>query len=105
MRILIITQYFWPENFPINDLALGLREKGHRISILTGMPNYPEGRLFPGYKTFPVRQEMYNGIRVVVTYHPAALLRNPNFKRTVWEDMKMLRGLYDELIDEASGGK
>jgi DNA polymerase len=47
----------------------------------------------------------YNGIRVVVTYHPAALLRNPNFKRTVWEDMKMLRGLYDELIDEASGGK
>ncbi|MBN1163893.1 MAG: uracil-DNA glycosylase [Candidatus Krumholzibacteriota bacterium] len=39
----------------------------------------------------------YNGIRVVVTYHPAALLRNPHFKRPAWEDMKMLRGLYDEL--------
>lgn len=43
----------------------------------------------------------YNGIRVVVTYHPAALLRNPQFKRPAWEDMKMLRRLYDGY---SSGG-
>ncbi|MBN2070701.1 MAG: uracil-DNA glycosylase [Candidatus Krumholzibacteriota bacterium] len=40
----------------------------------------------------------YNGIKVVVTYHPAALLRNPNFKRPTWEDMKLLRRLYDESV-------
>ncbi len=43
----------------------------------------------------------YNGIRVIVTYHPAALLRNPHFKRPAWEDMKMLRNLYDGY---SSGG-
>jgi DNA polymerase len=38
----------------------------------------------------------YNDIKTVVTYHPAALLRNPHFKRPAWEDMKMLRSIYDE---------
>ena len=37
----------------------------------------------------------YNGIKMIATYHPAALLRNPNFKRPAWEDMKMLRSIYD----------
>jgi DNA polymerase len=38
----------------------------------------------------------YHGIRMVVTYHPAALLRNPQWKRPTWEDVQMLRRLYDE---------
>ncbi len=41
----------------------------------------------------------YNGIKVVVTYHPAALLRNPHFKRPTWEDMKLLRRLHDEAVN------
>ncbi|MGC8594298.1 MAG: uracil-DNA glycosylase [Candidatus Kryptoniota bacterium] len=39
----------------------------------------------------------YSGIKVLVTYHPAALLRNPNWKRPAWEDMQRLRKLYDEV--------
>lgn len=39
----------------------------------------------------------YRGIRLMVTYHPAALLRNPNWKRPAWEDVQKLRRLYDEL--------
>lgn len=39
----------------------------------------------------------YNGIRVVVTYHPAALLRNPNWKKGAWEDLQMLKALHDEF--------
>jgi glycosyltransferase involved in cell wall biosynthesis len=65
MRILIISQYFWPENFPINDLARGLRQRGHAITVLTGMPNYPEGRFYPGYKAFPIRRDHYEGIKIV----------------------------------------
>jgi len=65
MRILIISQYFWPENFPINDLAKGLRQKGHHITVLTGMPNYPEGRFYPGYRAFPIKRERYEGIEIV----------------------------------------
>jgi colanic acid biosynthesis glycosyl transferase WcaI len=65
MRILTVSQYFWPENFPINDLAKGLQQKGHDITVLTGMPNYPEGRFFPGYKAFPIRRDHYEGVRII----------------------------------------
>jgi len=65
MRVLIVSQYFWPENFPINDLAKGLRQRGHDITVLTGMPNYPEGRFYPGYKSFSIRKDYYDGIKIV----------------------------------------
>ena len=58
MKILIVTQYFWPESFRINDVAHGLRDLGHEVSVLTGMPNYPEGRFFEGYSFFgPIRDD------------------------------------------------
>lgn len=43
----------------------------------------------------------YNGIKMMATYHPAALLRNPNWKRPVWEDVQKFRKIYDELIKKA----
>ena len=49
MRILVVTQYFWPENFRINDLVQALSKRGHQITILTGAPNYPSGKFFPEY--------------------------------------------------------
>ncbi|HUF80087.1 MAG TPA: glycosyltransferase family 4 protein [Burkholderiales bacterium] len=65
MRVLIVTQYFWPEVFRINDLALGLRERGHDVTVFTGKPNYPEGRFFPGYGFFGRATEDYHGVRVI----------------------------------------
>ncbi|VVB88622.1 Glycosyl transferases group 1 [uncultured archaeon] len=65
MKILIVTQYFWPENFRINDLASGLKEKGHNVVVLTGIPNYPDGRFFQGYGAFKKRVEDYQGIKIV----------------------------------------
>ena len=46
MNILIVTSYFYPENFRINDLVLELQKKGHNISVLTSIPNYPDGFFF-----------------------------------------------------------
>ncbi|PRD51956.1 glycosyltransferase family 4 protein [Sphingobacterium gobiense] len=63
MRILIVSQYFWPENFRINDIALGLKDRGHEIVILTGLPNYPGGKLFKGYNNKP-KFEVWNGIKI-----------------------------------------
>lgn len=40
----------------------------------------------------------FHGLPVMVTYHPAALLRNPQWKRPTWEDVQLLRGRYDELV-------
>ena len=49
MNILFVTQYFYPENFRINDLAIALTQQGHKVSVLTGMPNYPQGKYYKGY--------------------------------------------------------
>lgn len=65
MRILIVTQYFWPENFRINDLVAELKSRGHQLTILTGKPNYPSGSLFPDYVASPERFQEYQGCRVV----------------------------------------
>ena len=46
MKILVVSQYFWPENFRINDLCVELQERGHQVTVLTGAPNYPEGKVF-----------------------------------------------------------
>lgn len=64
MRILIVTQYFWPENFKINDLALELNQLGHKITVLTGKPNYPEGKFYSGYSFLNPKKEIWNGIEV-----------------------------------------
>jgi glycosyltransferase involved in cell wall biosynthesis len=65
MKVLIVSQYFWPENFRINDLAVGLMERGHEVVVLTGMPNYPGGKFFPGYGWFKKTPEEYRGVRIL----------------------------------------
>ena len=54
------------------------------------------------YKMGDIRGKLfeYRGIKTLITYHPAALLRNPNWKRPVWEDIKLLRGMYDNYLME-----
>jgi glycosyltransferase involved in cell wall biosynthesis len=64
MRILIISQYFWPENFRINDLTLELKNRGHIITVLTGKPNYPKGTFFNGYSFFNKSFEFWEGIKI-----------------------------------------
>ncbi|MGE8637354.1 MAG: glycosyltransferase family 4 protein [Achromobacter sp.] len=49
MKILIVTQYFWPEQFFVNDFVRELTAQGHRVEVLTGKPNYPDGKVFDGY--------------------------------------------------------
>ncbi|WP_161882066.1 glycosyltransferase family 4 protein [Deinococcus alpinitundrae] len=65
MHILVITQYFWPENFRINDMVTGLHERGHQITVLTGHPNYPGGSFTHGYQGKQVVEEQYENIRVI----------------------------------------
>lgn len=65
MHILIISQYFWPENFRINDLACGITERGHKVTVLCGAPNYPEGTYFEGYGPFKKNREKYGDVDVV----------------------------------------
>lgn len=62
MNILIVTQYFWPESFLINSLSTELAQRGHQVTVLTGLPNYPVGKFYPGYGFLKGPwKEKYNG--------------------------------------------
>ena len=64
MRILIISHHFWPENFKVNDLVDNFINKGHEVSILTGKPNYPGGKIFKSFKNRPFDYEVYHGAKI-----------------------------------------
>lgn len=64
MKILLVTQYFYPENFKSNDIAFELVKRGHVVDVLSGIPNYPEGRYFSGYGLFRKRIEVVDGVRI-----------------------------------------
>lgn len=65
MRFLFVSQYFHPESFRVNDLALSLKERGHEVVILTGQPNYPSGQFFEGYGYFKCWSESWKGLAIV----------------------------------------
>jgi colanic acid biosynthesis glycosyl transferase WcaI len=64
LKILIISQYFWPENFRINDFVPELIARGHEVQILTGKPNYPSGKTFPEYIQNPHSYLSYEGAKI-----------------------------------------
>ncbi|MBA3995705.1 MAG: glycosyltransferase WbuB [Candidatus Accumulibacter sp.] len=61
MKILVVSQYFWPESFIINDIARTLGEQGHTVVVATGKPNYPDGKVFDGYRAWGTQRERYLG--------------------------------------------
>jgi len=65
LRILVVSQYFWPENFRINDLASELVGRGHEVTVLTGLPNYPNGQIFKEYVADSEKFSNYKGVQVV----------------------------------------
>lgn len=68
MKILLVTQYFYPENFKSNDIAIELTKRGHEVTVLTGLPNYPEGKIYENYGFFKRTNENYLGINVIRTW-------------------------------------
>lgn len=65
MKILFVSQYFYPEIFRGNDIVFDLVEKGHDVTVLTGKPNYPLGFFFEGYKFWGIQNEIINGAKVI----------------------------------------
>lgn len=65
LRILLVTQYFWPENMRINDLVRYFSEQGHMVTVLTGLPNYPEGKVFEDYCARPGKFQSYHGAEII----------------------------------------
>lgn len=65
MKILVVCQYYTPEPFRISDICESLVSMGHEVVVLTGTPNYPTGKIYPGYKWFRKCRETVSGVKVV----------------------------------------
>jgi glycosyltransferase involved in cell wall biosynthesis len=68
MKILVVCQYYYPEPFRIYDICETLVKKGHDVTVLTGLPNYPEGRILKEYRFGKKRNEVINGVKVIRCY-------------------------------------
>lgn len=64
MKVLVVSQYFWPEQFLINDLVVALNNKGHEVEVLTAEPNYPAGYIYKEYKDDKSKFDNYKGVKI-----------------------------------------
>ncbi len=72
MKILLVSHYFWPESFIINEMVRKLAAQGHEITVATGKPNYPDGKIFAGYTREGIQKEAFvPGVDIIrVPLHP-----------------------------------
>lgn len=68
MKILVISQIYWPEPFPTTDICEGLAQLGHQVDVITDVPNYPMGYIYPEYKGGKRRREERNGVNIIRTF-------------------------------------
>jgi len=78
-KILIVTEYFYPEEFKINDVALDWKNKGYDVDVLTMVPTYPVSEVFDGYENKWYQKNVWNGIDIyrvkAVTGYKTSLLK------------------------------
>ena len=65
MKILIVYQHYWPEYFRITDIAETLVKTGNKVTVLCGLPNYPDGYVLKEYKSGKNRRQVHNGVKIV----------------------------------------
>ena len=111
MKILIISQYYFPEQFQINEIAPELVKRGHDVTVLCGIPNYPKGVVFEGYENeekVKDREREYfekTGVRVIHVEqvprgkNPISLIRNYiSFARNSRKSVRILEKDFDAVL-------
>ena len=105
MRILIVSQYYYPEQFQINEIAPELVRRGHQVTVVCGTPNYPKGEYYPGYEDNKRREEEIDGVKVIRCpqtargHNPLTLLCNYyTFARNANKEVERLQGEYDIVL-------
>lgn len=68
MKILVVCQHYWPEPYPLADICEGLVRRGHLVHVLTGVPNYPMGRIYAGYRYGKNRRQTKDGVSIERTF-------------------------------------
>jgi len=66
MKILLLSQWYPPEPMKLlSDMTESLVAMGHEVTVLTGFPNWPTGKIYPGYRQRLVQRETVNGVRII----------------------------------------
>lgn len=93
MKLLIVTPYFYPENLKVNDMAFELRRRGHQVSVMTPIPNYPAGKFYKGYGLFKKRHEFMNGVEI----HRSAVIPRHS-ANSIWISLNYLSYTFFALL-------
>ena len=88
-HILVVSQYFYPEPFRINDMCKEWVKRGYKVTVVTGIPNYPEGKFYKGYGWCKKRKENIDGIDVI---------RLPIFARNKGGALRLALNYYSFVI-------
>ena len=102
MKILIVSQYYYPEQFQINEIAPALVTRGHEVTVLTGLPNYPKGEIYDDYRNGEHRDEIIEGVHVIrCRLHPRKhgplhlLMNYISFSQNACKTVRKLEENYD----------
>lgn len=101
MKILAVTQYYWPESFQVTTICEELAARGHEVTVLTGLPNYPSGTIPQEYRRGKNRRQRRNGVDII----RAPLIargKNPlrlalNYHSFAWAATRASRSLEDDF--------
>lgn len=101
MKILVVCQYYKPEPFRIADICQALVKQGHEVTVVTGVPNYPEGEIYPGYEKSAGTDTVDNGVRVhrcfTVPRKTGPAYRIVNYYSFAWSSTRYLARLKEEF--------
>lgn len=100
MKILVVCQYYYPEPFRISDICEELVRRGHDVTVVTGVPNYPEGEIYKGYENGSKREELINGVKVyrcnTIPRKTGAIYRLLNYNSYSYSSSRFVGSLSDD---------
>ncbi len=101
MKILVICQHYYPEPFRIPDICEELVRRGHEVTVVTGIPNYPEGVIYEGYEHKHNHKEKYHGVDInrclTIPRKTGAIYRFLNYYSFAFSSSKFVSTLPDDF--------
>ena len=100
VKILVVCQHYWPEPYPLQDLCEEMVKRGHEVHVVTGVPNYPMGVIYPEYRNGKGRRQEKDGVKITRTFtigrRHNILFRFLNYYSYAISSTRYVRGLKDE---------
>ena len=101
MKILVVCQYYYPEPFRHPDICEELVKRGHEVTVVTGLPNYPMGEIYEGYRNGKKRDEVRNGVKIhrcfTIGRRHGALFRFLNYYSYAFSSARYVKRLSGEF--------